>query len=280
VSRRRLARPFTEDLFAVHGFLFRFCTNHPGARRSIVRLYQRFRPISGNETAVEAVLESNRTDGFRWQVGEIAGTASDLRGALWSLEAALCQAIIRCQRRSMAVHASVIYAGESTILLAGRSGAGKTTLSLALARRGLIVATDDVALVEPETLNVVPIPRCFHLDDQSVTLLEADGFRFPPSWKRFSFMVPSDLGLQAIRQCPPQLLVFMSGPSAERPLIASISQAEMAARLLSETGQGPIEDLEIVLSLCRFAGGVSCHSLVPGPLAETADALACLALQK
>jgi len=280
VSPRRLARPFTEDLFEVYGFVFRFRTNRPGARRSIISLYQRFRAIGGNETAVEAVLEDNRTGGFLWQVGETTGTASDLRGALWSLEALLCQAIIRSQRRSMAVHASVIYAGDSTILLAGRSGAGKTTLSLALARRGLIVAADDVALVEPETLNVFPIPRCFHLDDQSATLLEADGFRFPPSWKRFSFMVPSDLSVQAIRPSPPQLLVFMSGPRAGQPLLTSISQAEMAGRLLSETGQGPIEDLETVLALCRLASGVSCHSLIPGPLAETADALARLALQK
>jgi hypothetical protein len=180
----------------------------------------------------------------------------------------------------MAVHSSAIYAGDSAILLVGRSGAGKTTLSLALASRGFAVATDDVALVEPETLNIFPIPRCFHLDDQSVALLEADGLRFPQSWKRFSFMVPSDLSVQRIRAWPARLLVFLSGPRAEQPRIATIWQAEMVARLLSETGQGPLEDPEIVRGLGRLAGGVSCHSLIPGPLAETADALADLALRK
>jgi hypothetical protein len=280
VSRRGLAKPFTEELFEVYGFLFRFCTNRPDARRSIARLYERFRCASRGETGVEALLEGDRIDGFRWRVGESAGTTSDLPGALWSLEAALCQAIIRSQRRCMAVHASAICAGNSATLLVGRSGAGKTTLSLALARRGLAVATDDVALVEPETLNVFPIPRCFHLDDQSVTLLEADGLRFPQSWKRFSFMVPSDLGVRAIGPCRAQLLVFVSAPPAEQPLITPISQAEMVARLLSETGQGPLEDPEIVRGLCRLAGGVSCHSLIPGPLAETADALAYLALRR
>ncbi|HXP88977.1 MAG TPA: hypothetical protein VN841_29925 [Bryobacteraceae bacterium] len=54
----------------------------------------------------------------------------------------------------------------------------------------------------------------------------------------------------------------------------------MVARLLSETGQGPLEDPEIVRGLCRLAGGVSCHSLIPGPLAETADALAGLVQQQ
>jgi hypothetical protein len=274
VSPPSLTKHSTKDCFSVHGFPFRFSTNHPDARRSLVRLYQRFRSVTGDETFVEAALEGDPSRGFRWLVGEIAGTTSDLPAALWSLEAALCQAIIRSQRRCIAVHASAIYAGGSATLLVGRSGAGKTTLSLALARRGLSVATDDVALVEPETLNVFPIPRCFHLDDQSVTLLEADGLRFPQSWKRFSFLVPSDLGVRGVRPGPAQLLVFMSGPRAGQPLLTPISQAEMVARLLSETGQGPLEDPEIVRGLCRLAGSVSCHSLIPGPLAETAEALA------
>jgi hypothetical protein len=280
VSPPRLAGNSTDDRFRIYGFPFRFRTNHPDARRCIARLYQRFRAVSGIETAVEAVLEGDQIGGFRWLLGESAGTTSDLPGALWSLEAALCQTIIQSQRRCMAVHASAIYAGDSATLLVGRSGAGKTTLSLALARRGLAVATDDVALVEPETLNVFPIPRCFHLDSRSVALLEADGLRFPPSWKRFSFMVPSDLGVQAIRPCRAQLLIFLSGPRAEQPLFTAISQAEMVARLLSETGQGPLEDPEIIRGLCLLAGGASCYSLIPGPLAQTADALASLVLRQ
>lgn len=270
----------TEDYFRVYGFPFRFRTDQPDARRSLARLYQHFHGASGNDAAVEALLEGDRMGGYRWLVGESAGTASDLSKALWALEAALCQAIIRSQRRSMAVHASAMYADDTASLLVGQSGAGKTTLSLALARRGLEVATDDVALVEPETLNVLPIPRCFHLDDQSVRLLEADGLRFPESWKHLSFMVPGDLGAQPMRSCPARLLVFMSGPRAGQPLIRAISQAEMAARLLSETGQGPLEDPEIVRGLCRLTARVSCYSLTPGPLAETADALASLALRR
>jgi hypothetical protein len=275
-----LVSHLSEDLFDVHGFLFRFYTNQSDVRQLIARLYNGFPGVSGLEPLVKAVLEGDQIDGFRWLVGENAGIASDLPGALWSLEAALCQAIIQSQRRCMAVHASAIYAGDSALLLIGRSGAGKTTLSLALARRGLAVGTDDVALVEPETLNVFPVPRCFHLDGESVALLEADGFQFPPSWKRHSFMIPSDLGFQAIRPGRAQLLVFMSEPRGEHPQITPISQAEMVARLLSETGQGPIEDLAIVRGLCRLAGGASCYSIIPGPLAETADALIDLALRQ
>jgi hypothetical protein len=280
VNPRRLAGNFTEDIFDVYGFVFRFRTNHSEARRSLTRLYQRFPGVSGNEGAVEAALESDRTDGFRWLVGESAGTTSDLPGALWGLEAALCQAIVRSQQSCMAVHASALYAGDSANLIVGRSGAGKTTLSLALARRGLAVGTDDVALVEPETLNIFAVPRCFHLDDQSVALLKADGFRFPPSWSRFSFMVPSDLCEQPMGPCRAQLLVFVSEQQAEEPVITPISQAEMAARLLSETGQGPLNDLEIVRGLCRLTSAVSCYSLIRGPLGQTADLVAGLVLQQ
>jgi hypothetical protein len=60
--------------------------------------------------------------------------------------------------------------------------------------------------------------------------------------------------------------------------MTAISQAQMAAHLLSETGKGPLEDPEIVQGLCRLAGGASCYSLIPGPLAQTADQLAGLVL--
>ena len=278
MSPPRLPGPSIEDLFRVYGFVFRFRTNHPDARRSFLELYERFLGTSADEAAVEAAIIVDSIGGFRWWLGETAGTTSNLPAALWSLEAALCQAIIEFHRGYMAVHACTIYASDLAILLVGRSGAGKTTLSLALARRGLTVATDDVALVEPETLNVLPIPRCFHLDSQSVALLEADGLQFPESWKRLSFMVPSELGVHATTPCRASVLVFMSGPRAEQPRIAAISQAEMVAHLLSETGQGPIEDLQIVRGLCRLAGGASCYSLIPGRLAPTADALVDLVL--
>jgi len=55
-----------------------------------------------------------------------------------------------------------------------------------------------------------------------------------------------------------------------------MSQAEMTARLLSETGQGPLDDAETIAVMCRLAAAASCYALTPGPLDETADAVAAM----
>ena len=102
-------------------------------------------------------------------------------------------------RRWIAIHAATVYSRDSAVMLVGPSGAGKSTLSVALSRRGFTLATDDVAFIDPETLEVHPIPRCVHLDRRSVELLEADGFRLPESWKRISFVAPVDLNTSLSR---------------------------------------------------------------------------------
>jgi hypothetical protein len=264
----------TEEFFLVYEFAFRFRTNQGAARERLAGLYGQFLNSDTTGPAVAAALEKDHADRFRWALAEKTGTASELSGALLNLEASLCEAVIRSQRRLIAVHAAALISDRSAALIVGRSGAGKSTLSVALARRGYAVASDDVTLVEPDTLNVLPIPRCFHLDRQSLILLKADGLQFPPTPAAASFLAPSDFGVTATRPCRVRVLVFISGPREERPQLISVPQAEMAARLLQETGHGPLTDGETVGVLSRLAAGAACYKLIPGPLSPTADALA------
>lgn len=270
---------YTQHSICVYDFPFRLRTNHKDAAQLMTALYRHFVVPDVGEHSTEAILECDKENRFWWQLNEQAGTASSLAGALWSLEAALCETIIRSQRRSFAIHAATVLLENSAALLTGRSTAGKTTLSLALARRGFPVATDDVALVDPESLNVLPIPRCFHLDDAGSRLLEADGLCLPGSWRDFRFTVPSDFHEIAMTPRRARVLVFIQGPRGEHPMIEATSQAQMSAHVLSETGQGPLPDSETIAATCRLASGAACYLLRPGPLTETADALAHLLSQ-
>jgi hypothetical protein len=269
----------TADSFCVYGFPFVLRTNHPDSQEAFLRLYRKFLSPRAGETGVEAVL-SEETDGFRWRLREKALGASDLGSALWGLEAALCEAILRSQQRWTAIHAATVYSRDSAIMLVGPSGAGKSTLSVALSRRGFTLATDDVAFVDPQTLYVHPIPRCVHLDQESVRLLQADGLRFPDDWKRFSFLAPVDLDNRPIPECRAGLLIYIARPRAQRPQIRPVSQSEMAARLLSETGQGPLTDSENLAVLARISSSAGCFHLVPGSLSETADLVSDLSSQR
>jgi len=265
--------------FCVYGFRFRLRTNVSDVECLMTGLYRDFLAPCLNGSEAEAIIDQDGGTGFSWRLGEKAGTASTLPNALWNLEAALCETIIRSQRRSIAIHAATIQVEGSVALVAGCSQAGKTTLSLALARRGLAVAGDDVALVDPETLKALPIPRCFHVDDRGAALLEAGGPPLPAAWRRFRFIVPNDFCPTAESPGRPRWLIFMRGPRAEHPTIAPVSQAEMSARLLSETGQGPLADSETIAIICGLTAGAFCFALTPGPLGETADVIATLLSQ-
>jgi hypothetical protein len=260
--------------FRVYDFPFRLRTNIPDVQGLIAGLYRNFLAPDFNGPAADAEIESDGDARFSWRLRERTDTAATLSSALWNLEAALCETIIRSQRRSIAMHAATVQVENSVAMLAGCSDAGKTTLSLALARRGFAVPGDDVALVEPDTLNIFPIPRCFHVDDRGAALLEADGLSLPDAWPRFRFIVPNDFGVPVKPPCRPAWLIFMRGPRAEHPSITPLSQAEMTARLLSETGQGPLADAETIAVICGLAAGAACFALTPGPLDETADAVA------
>ena len=265
--------------FCVFGFRFRLRTNVSDVQCLLTGLYRDFLTESLNGSEAEAIIQREGENQFSWGLGEKAGSASTLPNALWNLEAALCETIIRSQRRWIAIHAATIQLEDSVAMLAGSSQAGKTTLSLALARRGLPVAGDDVALVDPETLRVFPIPRCFHVDDRGAALLENGGPPLPAAWRHFRFIVPNDFCGPAESPGHPRWLIFMRGPRAEHPTIAPISQAEMSARLLSETGQGPLSDSDTIAVICGLAASASCFALTPGPLGKTADAVASLLTQ-
>jgi hypothetical protein len=67
--------------------------------------------------------------------------------------------LIRLQRRHLFLHAASVGVGPAGILLVGPKGAGKTTLSLALAARGQAFLGDEIAGVRLDSLEVVPLRR-------------------------------------------------------------------------------------------------------------------------
>jgi hypothetical protein len=180
----------------------------------------------------------------------------------------------------MAIHGAAVYGPRSAAIILGRSGSGKTTLTVALSRRRLLVASDDVTFIDPKTLTLEPVPRCFHLDGTSVDLLKSDGFQFPACWNEFRFMAPADISPGSVPIRKADCLIFMVGSRKEKPELVAMSQAEMVGRVLSETGKSKHPERDEVAALTRLAGSLSCFRLEPGPLTETADAVASLLLEQ
>ena len=79
-------------------------------------------------------------------------------------------------RGVLAVHAGVVAIDGRAILVAGRSGAGKTTLVLGLLRQGLDLLSDELALIAPNDRTVLAYPRGLHIRPGSLALFPELGY--------------------------------------------------------------------------------------------------------
>ena len=71
----------------------------------------------------------------------------------------------------IALHAAALVSADGVLLLAGRSGCGKSTVSAALLSAGWQYLSDDTILLSSASLNVVPMPYSLGLKRGSWSLL-------------------------------------------------------------------------------------------------------------
>jgi len=70
------------------------------------------------------------------------------------------------------IHAAVVAKGNNALLLPGSPGAGKSTLCAALVHRGWRLLSDEMALIDPNTCSVTPIPRPVSLKNASIDVIQ------------------------------------------------------------------------------------------------------------
>jgi energy-coupling factor transporter ATP-binding protein EcfA2 len=191
----------------------------------------------------------------------------------------VCSRIIASHPDLIAVHGATVLKHGVAALICGRSGAGKSTLSLALAARGFQVGGDDVALLDPRERTIRPVPRCFHLDARSRRLLRNLGLVMPSRALRYRFMTPADLGVTSPPAAPVRLIIFLDRGTRREGRLRTLSQAEMMARLLSETPRGPHSPSQIMEALGPLVSGAACFQLTGGRLSDNAGTVVTLLSQ-
>lgn len=81
------------------------------------------------------------------------------------LERLLIQAVVPATPHLLTFHAAAVQYGARSFLLAGQSGTGKTTLSLALTRAGWDFGSDEIVLLSRDLrLRPLPFPPCIKAD--------------------------------------------------------------------------------------------------------------------
>ena len=131
------------------------------------------------------------------------------------------------------LHAGVVSRGEHCLLLVGRSGAGKTTLTLDLTRRGWDLASDDHAPIRRD-LSVLPLPTPVGVKqmdqwEELRSLWEVPAWLPAPTTR---FLVPaSAFSVSSEERLRPTLLVFPEFRSIGGPQVCDLSPAKAVTEL-------------------------------------------------
>jgi hypothetical protein len=157
---------------------------------------------------------------------------------------------------------------RSGLVLAGKSGVGKSTLTLGLMLRGYAPFSDDVTMVNPDGFELQPFPRAFHVDDRtwellrplSGPLLRADpatpaGYFCPPQW--------------AHRHVPIRSIVFPEYQAGRTPELMPMSRAEAVAAIVENTGTLHRSSRLALSTAAHIAEDVPCYRFRVGDLAES-----------
>lgn len=253
-----LTVPDGEASAAVRAILSGFSPHHPapGARRYAL----------------------TREDRGGWSVAAHTAPATHcvaLTDALIALEWHLVTDMLAGRRDCFHLHGAALCApsGTASILILGASGAGKTTLALALMARGFLPFADDVIVVDPDALAPRTFRRAFHVDRSTRALVE--GLRHAPSWQSDGmpegYFMPSQW---AEATAPVRRVFFPTVRPGEAPAVSALSIAEAAATLLPFSGtldQSPGLALSVA---ARLIGNATCYALRSGDLDATADLVA------
>jgi hypothetical protein len=157
---------------------------------------------------------------------ELWSIALPRRRWLETLTGQITATITMALRRLVFVHAGVVEIGGGACMLVGESGAGKTSTVAALLAGGATYLSDEVALLDPETNQMVP----FHLPMAIKRWTARAAGRLPAGTDvarqdAVVFRLPARLG----GRCPLSAAILLE--RGGRPEIREISRGEALIRL-------------------------------------------------
>lgn len=165
--------------FAIHGVAFVVESEIPSALEAVIVAYGAFRVPSDVVTEQALRLSLHKAEGRYLLIdhrGSVAVVAQESWAVLGLLDRVVQLVLDQLARRDViGTHAGVVAIDGWAVLLAGRSGRGKSTLTLGLLRRGAAFLTDELALITPEE-TVLPYPRALHVRPATLALLPELGF--------------------------------------------------------------------------------------------------------
>jgi hypothetical protein len=188
----------------------------------------------------------------QWHVEEEGQTlqrVADLAAVPAAVEWRIVNAALKHRADLIHIHGAALAVPEcgTCVILAGASGVGKTTLALRLMEGGFLPFSDDVTLIEPVGLNVLPFRRAFHVAEKNW---------HPPTWASGPLPVAA-------------VLILARAPDG-RARAVTLGPSVAASALLEHCGSLVAAPSRTLAVTARLVGQVRCSLLELGSPGESA----------
>jgi HprK-related kinase A len=160
-----------------------------------------------------------------------------------AFEWALNWCIARHAHQRVAVHGAVVERDGRALILSGPSGSGKSTLCAALALQGWRLFSDEFALMDPNTHDLLPLPRPVSLREAAVDIIAKRGLSlvFGPEGRdvegaRFAHLKPPpDSVRRASEPAPPRVIVLPRYMAGATTSLEPLSKARALIHLTDQS---------------------------------------------
>jgi hypothetical protein len=165
----------------------------------------------------------------------------------------------------LALHAAALAFGGQGVLLPGATGAGKSTLAASLVAAGFDYLTDEAAVIDVDTLEVVPFPKPLSLRPGSLDALGRSPDPFEPGSQT---LVPASALRSGAsgRAVPTRILVFPGYQAGAASSLTPISRAEAMVELANNSFNFMTRGRQWLGVLSRLVSACTCVRLVNGNL--------------
>jgi HprK-related kinase A len=174
------------------------------------------------------------------------------------------------------IHAAVLEKHGKALLLPAPPGSGKSTLCAGLAHSGWRLLSDELALIDPRSGHVVPLPRPVSLKNQSIDVLR----QFAPQavFNRTvddtikgsvaHMRAPGESLARAAETAAPGWIVMPRFESGAMPQLQNISRARGMMALIENAFNFDLHGRRGFDTLGDFVDRCSCYTFTYGSLAD------------
>jgi hypothetical protein len=281
--------PALSAWYSIAGVPVAVVSNVAAALDCVEATYAAFRAASAalDSAFVARLIELDATDTY--QVSDSRGYQrqwSDAQAGLLDLLDRIVHGVLaRLHAQGIyAVHAGAVVYRAAALIIAGRSGQGKTTLVLGLLRRGLGLLSDEFAVVDPAAQLIQPYRRSLHVRPGTPELIPELRFLRDRPQLRLGGGIEWSLTPGELERVLPGCLAEAAAPGAvllldgpprpgADPEIVAVSPAVATIELLRGTWAASVDFAGGLARIGRLLDGVACARLRAGALEPTLDAV-------